>query len=146
MRSDMQRTQSITTPAARAWALAQRFQKFLVVGALGLAVNQGVLMLLVAEGGLPVRSASPIAIAVSMLVTFLLNETWTWQDRGTGRMLNRALLYAAVNSGGLFINWGLLVWLSDRGIHYQVANLIGAGVAAIWNFSLNHALTWRQAR
>ena len=24
------------------------------------------------------------------------------------------------------------------------ANLIGAGAAAIWNFSLNHAITWRE--
>lgn len=142
----MQRTQSIPTPAGRTWSVAQRFQKFLVVGALGLAVNQGLLMLLVSEAGLAVRAASPIAIAVSMLVTFLLNETWTWQDRGTGRILGRALLYAAVNSGGLFINWGVLVWLADRGVPYQFANLVGAGIAALWNFSLNHALTWRQAR
>lgn len=142
----MQRTQRLPAPAARAWSIGQRVQKFLAVGALGLAVNQGVLMALVGGAGMPVRLASPVAIGLSMLVTFLLNEAWTWQDRGAGRLVGRAALYAAVNSGGLLINWGLLVWLSDLGIPYQFANLAGAGVAAIWNFSLNHALTWRQGR
>ena len=137
-------TETWPRSAARLWTLAQRFQKFVVVGAVGLAVNQGVLSLLVELGVLPVRLASPLAIAISMAVTFTLNEVWTWHDRGSGRILTRMLLYGTINSGGLLINWGILVYLTDGlGVHYQLANLVGAGVAAVWNFGLNHLITWR---
>ncbi len=129
---------------SRVWTLAQRFQKFLVVGAVGLAVNQSLLMIQAGALGIPVAAASPVAIFVSMIATFLLNETWTWHDRGSGQVLRRAMLYGAINSGGLVINWGLLVWLHNQGMHYTLANLFGAGVAAIWNFALNHAITWRE--
>jgi putative flippase GtrA len=29
-------------------------------------------------------------------------------------------------------------------MHYLLANLVGAGVAAVWNFLLNNAITWRR--
>jgi dolichol-phosphate mannosyltransferase len=135
---------SLPRPVARLTSLAQRFQKFLLVGAIGLAVNQGVLFALVGLGEFRVAAASPVAILISMVVTFVLNERWTWRDRGNGRLIHRAILYGSINSGGLLINWLLLISLEQAGLNYLVANLIGAGIAAIWNFSLNHALTWRQ--
>jgi dolichol-phosphate mannosyltransferase len=136
-------SQSLPRPVARVATLTQRFQKFLLVGAIGLGVNQGLLFALVDWGAWPVAIASPVAILVSMVVTFLLNERWTWHDRGTGPILHRALLYGSINSGGLLINWFLLVSLHDMGLNYLIANLFGAGVAAIWNFTLNHVITWR---
>lgn len=138
------RAQATTSGLSRVWMVAQRFQKFLVVGVVGLAVNQGLLMIQAGSLGIPVVAASPVAILMSMIVTFGLNESWTWHDRGSGRIVHRAILYGAINSGGLVINWGLLVWLHHQGLHYGVANLFGAGIAAIWNFALNHAITWRE--
>ncbi len=131
-------------PAVRLWTLAQRFQKFLVVGAVGLMVNQIGLFGLHDLVDVAVIAASPVAIFLSMIVTFILNERWTWHDRGNGRILHRGLLYGSINSGGLLINWLTLVLLHRIGLDYLVANLIGAGIAAVWNFSLNHALTWRR--
>ena len=131
-------------PAVRAWVLAQRFQKFLLVGAVGLAVNQAMLFVLADFASIRLPVASPTAIATSMLVTFLLNEAWTWHDRGRGRIATRAAVYASVNSGGLAINTGVLLALErEMGLHYLLANLVGAGVAAVWNFGLNHFVTWR---
>ena len=100
----MMSTDTWPRSAVRVWTLAQRFQKFLVVGAVGLTVNQGMLFLLAGLASVPLRIASPIAIAVSMAVTFGLNEAWTWHDRGSGRILNRAMIYGTINSGGLLIN------------------------------------------
>ncbi|MFM9108591.1 MAG: GtrA family protein [Chloroflexota bacterium] len=132
--------------ASQAWDIGLRFQKYLVVGIIGLAVNQGLLMLLVSRFGVPVAAASPPAIVVSIVVTFVLNESWTWHDRGTGRAARRAMAYAAINGGGLAINWAILVWLHRGGIPYEAANLVGAAVAALSNFTLNNAITWREAR
>jgi putative flippase GtrA len=137
-------SEGLPRPVVRPATITRRFQKFLLVGAIGLAVNQGVLFALVDQVQLAVAMASPIAILLSMIVTFTLNERWTWHDRGHGRIVNRALLYGSINSGGLLINWLTLVSLHRIGMDYLVANLIGAGIAAIWNFSLNHALTWRR--
>jgi putative flippase GtrA len=130
--------------AIRAWTLAQRFQKFLIVGAIGLGVNAAMLFILYDLFQLRLSVASPMAILVSMVMTFFLNELWTWHDRGGGRIATRATLYAAVNSGGLVINTAILLYVgSHSGMHHQLANLIGAGVAALWNFALNHFITWR---
>ena len=137
-------SEGLSRPVVRPATITRRFQKFLLVGAIGLAVNQGALFALVDQAGLAVAMASPIAIFLSMIVTFTLNERWTWQDRGHGRILHRALLYGSINSGGLLINWLTLVSLEQIGLNYLVANLIGAGIAAVWNFSLNHSLTWRR--
>lgn len=132
-------------PAARAWLVAQRFRKFMTVGAVGLAVNQVGLAVLHSLASLAVVAASPIAIFLSMVVTFVLNEQWTWHDRGTGPLVSRAMTYVPINIGGLLINWGILYYLHDRhGIHYLAANLVGAGIAAVWNFILNNAITWRR--
>ncbi len=130
--------------AVKLWTLTQRFQKFVAVGVIGLAVNQAGLVVLHDIAGLAVRAGSPIAIFASMIVTFFLNEVWTWHDRGTGRIVHRAMSYVPINVGGLIINWVILGWLHDSfGMHYLLANLFGAGVAAIWNFLLNNAITWR---
>lgn len=140
----MQSTETWGRPAQRVWSVTQRFQKFLVVGAIGLVVNQGMLYLLVSLSSLALPIASPLAILISMIVTFTLNEIWTWHDRGRGRVLSRAFLYGTINSGGLLINAAILLFLHEHGMHYLLANLIGAGLAAIWNFGLNNVITWRK--
>ncbi len=137
-------SEGLPRPVVRPATITRRFQKFLLVGAIGLGVNQGVLFALVDQAGLTVVMASPIAIFLSMIVTFALNERWTWHDRGHGRILHRAMLYGSINSGGLLINWLTHVSLDRNGLNYLLANLVGAGIAAVWNFSLNHALTWRR--
>jgi dolichol-phosphate mannosyltransferase len=130
--------------AVRLWTIAQRFQKFVAVGVVGLAVNQGGLAVLHDGFSVAVVLGSPIAIFLSMIVTFYLNEAWTWHDRGSGRIISRAMYYVPINVGGLLINWAVLFWLHEQfGMHYLIANLFGAGVAAIWNFVLNNAITWR---
>lgn len=123
-------------------ALARRFASFLVVGAVGFAVNQGMLFVLVDRGVMPAAWASPVAIALSMVVTFVMNAQWTWRDRGADSPLRRAGLYVAINTVGLLINWGVLVALHRAGLHYLWANVVGAGAAAFWNFALNHRVTW----
>lgn len=131
--------------ALRWWELSRRFQKFLLVGAFGLIVNQGFLVALHDGSDVRLNVASPIAIFISMVVTFGLNEHWTWHDRGGGRIVHRLVSYVPINTVGLLINWGLLTWLvSEHGVHHLVANLIGAGVAAVWNFVMNNVVTWRE--
>jgi len=130
--------------AIQAFSLAIRFQKFLIVGTVGLAVNQAGLFILHDIVGVRLLTSSVLAILASMAVTFVLNEIWTWHDRGSGLIVHRLGKYVPINTGGLIINAGLLAYLVDKyDAHHLFANLIGAGVAAIWNFSLNNSITWR---
>lgn len=130
-------------PAARAWVLARRFQKFLVVGAIGLGVNQGMLFLLHQGFGSHLVLSSTIAIFISMIVTFTLNERWTWHDRGSGPLVHHMAMYFPINLIGLVINVAILRTLvAETGMNYLVANLFGAGAAAVWNFMLNNYFTW----
>ncbi|MGD9712558.1 MAG: GtrA family protein [Thermomicrobiales bacterium] len=132
-------------PVARVWHFTHRFQRFLIVGAIGLTVNQGLLFLFHDLAHLRLSLASPLAIFLSMLVTFALNERWTWHDRGTGPVLHRMGMYFPINFIGLIINFGVLSVLVNRfDLHYLVANLFGAGLAAVWNFLVNHHVTWRE--
>jgi putative flippase GtrA len=141
--STMFSVESWPQPAARAWVLARRFQKFLVVGAVGLGVNQGMLYLLHQGFGSHLIISSTIAIFTSMIVTFVLNEHWTWHDRGGGPLVHRIAKYFPINLIGLIINVVILrALVTEADMHYLVANLFGAGAAAIWNFLLNNHFTW----
>jgi putative flippase GtrA len=138
-------TEAFPDRAIQAFSVAKRFQKFLVVGAVGLAVNQVMLLFFHDVANFRLAVSSVLAIATSMLVTFVLNEAWTWHDRGTGMLYHRLAMYVPINSVGLVINTVVLLILVDRfDVHKLVANLIGAGLAAIWNFCLNSAITWRE--
>lgn len=136
-------TRSWPEPAIRALNIVTRFQKFIVVGAIGLGVNMLMLFLLRELTEIPLRYSSVIAIGISMLVTFTLNERWTWHDRGKGSILSRMAMYVPINTVGLIINTEVLLVLERAGMHYLLANLVGAGLAAVWNFMVNNAITWR---
>lgn len=141
--STMFSVESWPQPAARAWVIARRFQKFLVVGIVGLGVNQGMLFLLHQVAGAELLVASSVAIFISMVVTFLLNEHWTWHDRGSGPLGHRIAKYFPINLIGLVINVSVLkILVTEGNMHYLAANLFGAGAAAIWNFFLNNHFTW----
>ena len=143
--ADMASSNSLPAWVAEIAATGRRFRRFLLVGVVGLGVNQMVLFVLSGRIELPLYVASPVAIFLSMMVTFVLNEWWTWHDRGSGPLFHRVALYLPINTVGLLINYAVLQALVDlTGMHYLMANLVGAGAAAVWNFTVNHRVTWRR--
>jgi putative flippase GtrA len=110
-----------------------RFLRFATVGASGVVVNLGALALLTA-GGLTSTFASALAIQVSILTNFFLNDLWTFRDHDDlGSRLRRALRFQAVSLVGAVVQWsvfvlgnvgalwltagsaGLLTWASEAG-------------------------------
>ncbi|HEV2527765.1 MAG TPA: GtrA family protein [Thermomicrobiales bacterium] len=137
-------TRTWPAPAVRAFSMVQRLQKFLLVGALGLLTQQVFVFLFHDIANWSNRPSLVAAIGISMAVTFVLNEMWTWHDRGSGSILQRMLFYVPINTIGLLINLEVAVLLNENaGVHLQIASLIGAGVAAVWNFTVNNFVTWR---
>jgi dolichol-phosphate mannosyltransferase len=127
--------------------LVQRFGKFGIVGASGVVVNTAVLWLLTHRLGVYYLVASPVAIEIAMCCNYLLNNNWTFLDRRAGFVSWSGLVrYHAVSLGGMLINVGILhalVTWTDSPVVF--ANLIGIGVATIWNFILSVGWTFRPA-
>jgi dolichol-phosphate mannosyltransferase len=124
--------------------LTLRFLRFALVGASGVAINMGALWLLTTSVGLPVPVASVIAIELSILSNFTLNDLWTWRGVDKKRYPVRAGQYHASVAVTAVLNWLILVGLhSGLGVHYLVANLAGIAVGTLLNFFINDAWTFR---
>ncbi|MBW8890100.1 MAG: GtrA family protein [Fibrobacteres bacterium] len=124
-----------------------RIFKFGIVGGTGVLVNAGLLYLFTECLGLRYRISSIIAIECAIVNNFTWNFRWTWADRRADGATPVTLLFLKFNLGSglvaLAVNWGLLVFLTEKaGLYYQAANLIGilCGVAA--NFLLTHLWTF----
>jgi dolichol-phosphate mannosyltransferase len=127
--------------------MVRRFGKFGIVGATGVVVNTGVLWLLTHGLGLYYLFASPVAIEIAMVTNYLLNNNWTFLDRRASFVAWPGVArYHAVSFGGMLINIGILhalvTWTNTPVVP---ANLIGIGVATIWNFILSIGWTFRPA-
>lgn len=121
--------------------ISGRFARFGAVGALGVVINNAVLLIAHALIGLPLLLASPIAVEVAIVHNFIWNEHWTF---GTSHFsLKRLGKFNLTSLGGLAITSGVMYTLvSYFGIHYIVANLVGIGVATVWNFTTSLVWTW----
>jgi dolichol-phosphate mannosyltransferase len=51
--------------------------------------------------------------------------------------------YNWVAIGGMIINMVVLAILTTIGIWYIAANLVGIGIAFMWNFKINRTFTWK---
>jgi len=123
----------------------EEFLKFALVGGSGVIVNMGCFFLLTRYAGLKIEFASPIAIEVSILTNFFLNNIWTFRKRNTKVGLAfRILRYHLVTGLAGLVNYGILLLLAKVfGVHDLIANLIGIIIGTFINFFLNSFWTWR---
>ena len=126
-------------------AKMKEFIKFGTVGGLGVLVNMGFFFIFTRYASIRIEYASPMAIEISILCNFFLNNIWTFRRRDTiigfgGRILRYHLVTAV--AGG--VNYVTLLLLANKlGMHDLLANLIGIGLGTFINFFLNSMWTWR---
>jgi putative flippase GtrA len=88
-----------------------RIIKFMVVGGLGTLVNEGVFMLATHE--MPIFFSLGLAIELSVLFNFILNDVWTFRDRRAKSFVRRLLKFHVSSfSGGVvqyIVTIGLLI-------------------------------------
>jgi dolichol-phosphate mannosyltransferase len=123
-------------------AYFKSFIKFNVVGLTGVFVNEGLLIGLQAIG-VYLLTASSIAIEVSILSNFVLNDFWTFRDRRTGRLAVRLVKFNVLMLVGLVVNL-LIIYLATTyfGIHYALANLGGIAAAFLLRYGLSVKYAW----
>jgi putative flippase GtrA len=119
--------------------------KFLIVGGLGTLVNTGILIILYHHLHLALVAASAVATELAIGHNFVLNDYWTFGRRGLS--LNRFARFNLVSLGGQCVTV-ITLWLLVRytSMHYVIANLLGIGLAVLWNFAVNVHWTWGPKR
>lgn len=123
----------------------KEFIKFAMVGGSGVLVNMGFFYIFTRWVGIRIEIASPMAIEISILSNFLLNNAWTFRKRDTRfGFIGRILRYHMVTAVAGLVNYLTLLLLAKvLGIHDLVANLIGIILGTFINFFLNSLWTWR---
>lgn len=135
--------------------LRQLLQRFVMVGALAAGVQQLLLWLLVDLGGLNYLLGALIAIEVTIVLSYVLNNVWTFhRSRITGRvdyligLVKTNLVRGSaipIQLGILYVlvEWLLIPYLAEDGV---LIVLVGNGVAivvsGIYRFVLDAMWTW----
>lgn len=125
--------------------LNTRILKFSTVGMSGFIVNMGVLFLLSEFLHIFYIVSSIIAIEISIITNFFLNDLWTWSDREKKSWFNRIIQYhISVGVTAILINWVLLILLTEFfGIYYLISNFIGISAGTLFNFIINDIWTFK---
>lgn len=125
--------------SAESWL---RFVKFNVVGLSGVLVNEGVLLLLAVEG-VYYLYASAIAIELSILSNFLLNDFWTFRERRHGQIGTRLAKFNGLMIVGLVVNLVILFAGTEYlDVNFAISNLAGIGGAFLVRYWLSIKYTW----
>ena len=131
------------------WQEWVKLLKFGAVGLSGIIVNEGALIYLKGYIQFSLPVASIIAIELSILSNFILNDTWTFrteQQHAMPHWWQRLLSFQVVSLGGAAINFVILNVLAVfAGVDYRVANILGILVAFSWNFWVNRRVTWKKS-
>ena len=131
------------------WQEWVKLFRFGAVGLSGIIVNEGVLIYLKGYVQFSLPVASIIAIELSIMSNFILNDTWTFkteQQHAMPHWWQRLLSFQVVSIGGAAINFIILNALAAfAGIDYRIANLLGILVAFAWNFWVNRRVTWKKS-
>ncbi len=85
-----------------------------------------------------------MAIEISIISNFFLNDVWTWKDREKKKFHDRFIQYhISVGITAVVANWLLLVILTEVfHIYYLLSNLIGIAAGTLANFILNDLWTF----
>ena len=111
-----------------------RVLRFLISGGIGISVNLGMFHLLVILGT-SYLTGSIIAFLFAMIVGFLLQKYWTFEDRAPERVQRQLFWYASLALGNLALNTLIVYALIEyRHIYYLVAQAVGAGSVALTSY------------
>ncbi len=125
--------------------LSPTLVKFVLTGLSGVFVNLGSFQLLLS---LRVHEllASPIAIELSIVSNFLLNNYWTFSDRAlSGKKRVRGLKYHLVTLFTLMLSYGTFVLISFLFPAVPLVIWQGCAIApaGLFNYSVNSLWTFR---
>jgi dolichol-phosphate mannosyltransferase len=121
-----------------------RFLAFAAIGALGIGVHLTVLALAYRVARVDFVSAQAIAVAVSMVFNYTINNVLTYRDRRRRgfRWLTGLVSFVAVCGVGAAANVGVAAYLYNKRAEWLLAAIAGVLVGAVWNYAVTSVYTW----
>lgn len=134
--------------------LLLRWIKFSAVGAIGIGVQSGMLLLLVRVAGVGYIAATAIAVEAAIIHNFQWHLRWTWGDRAAGLDCPRTLTRCAnlrrftrfnLTTGAISIV-GNLTWMrllvGSAGLSLLHANFASIALCGLMNFLVSDRLVF----
>lgn len=130
--------------------------KFGLVGVTGTLIDFCFYNLFIYYAGFGPATAKGVSTEIAIINNFFLNNTWTFRNRKTStNVWQRLGIFNLVSLGGLMMGVIIVKWLHEA-YGDGTANVMGFRVAyynlyffatvppvMIWNFTINHLVTWR---
>lgn len=115
--------------------LSGELSRYLVVSAVALAADVGLLSLLSAGFGAHYLIANPIAFATGAMIAYLGSVHWAFRNRKFSNRGVELLIFVAIGVGGLAVNESVL-WLGIEvaALSLIVAKLAAAATSFVFNF------------
>ena len=130
----------------RSGPLAVRLRRFVIVGAFAAAVQMVLLWLFVDRAGLHYLLGALIAIELTIVLSYVLNNAWTFraiQNTGTAAYLYGLVKTNVVRGTAIPIQILVLFVLVDfRSVPYLAANAVAILVSGIYRYVLDARWTW----
>lgn len=123
---------------------SEEFIKFAMVGASGVLVNLGFYILFSRGWNWPIELASPVAIELSIISNFVLNNSFTFDKRNALHGLKGKFLrfHMAAGIAGI-VNYALFMFLvQSLDVWDILANLMGIASGTLVNYFINSRWTW----
>jgi len=117
--------------------------RFAIVGAVGTLVNLGVLWFLRYAMDVIHEVASAIAIEVSLLSNFVLNDIWTFRKRRRAGIAQSVIRYHLANMAGILTQYSVSVALFRLvSLESLLSQFIGILVGFLVNYFLSKRIVW----
>lgn len=126
--------------------VALQLRRFVMVGAFAAGVQMVLLWLFVDAAGLNYLVGATIAIEFTIILTYVLNNTWTFQARqntGTWAYLVGLVQTNIVRGTAIPIQLGVLYVLVEfQAIPYLLANAVAILISGLYRYVLDARWTW----
>ena len=126
--------------------IAVQMRRFVVVGALTAGLQLALLWLFVDTAGLNYLIGAAIAIEITIVCSYVLNNAWTFRasrNTGVSDYLTGLLKTNLVRGTAIPIQLGVLAVLVEwGGVPYLIANVPAILISGLYRFVLDARWTW----
>jgi dolichol-phosphate mannosyltransferase len=129
----------------------KEFVKFCIVGGMGFITDAGIFNIL-GLSLLPLKTAAIVSGTLAMLVTFLMNNFWSFGSRKMRDpviLAKKFPLYVAVSFVPVIFRGYLVSWtVAHFGRNFFIYNgafVVGVGVGLVWNYLIYSKVFWKKS-
>lgn len=141
---DLNRIRSLLNPQNK------RLVQYLIVGVIGVGINQAVFLALFNYTIAPYFIAGFLGSVISVFANYVMNDSWTWRYNGAAGIIQwiwRGIKYAATRIVGMGIGTVAQILLVEiLLISPAASNILKIGVGAIWGFGASEKWVWKSTK